>query len=48
MPNRKAEWGVGESRMGPSNGKRLNVRWLQKCARMAYLDAGWGATGKTV
>ena len=38
--------GSGESRMGPSNGKRLNVRWLHKCARMAYLGARRGATGK--
>ena len=38
--------GNEEGRMGPSNGKWLNVRRLQKCARMAFLDAGWGAVGK--
>ena len=35
-------------RMGALDGKRLNVRWLHKCARMAYLDVGRGAVGKTV
>ena len=35
-------------RMGSLDGKRLNVRWLHKCARMAYLDVGRGAVGKTV
>ena len=35
-------------RMGSLDGKWLNVRLLQKCARMAYLDARRGATGKTV
>ena len=35
-------------RMGSLCGKWLNVRRLQKCARMAFLDAGWGAVGKTV
>ena len=31
--------GSGESKTGPSDGKHLNVRRLQKCARMAYLGA---------
>ena len=35
-------------RTGSLDGKWLNVRWLHKCARMAFLDAGWGSTGKTV
>ena len=34
--------------MGSLDGKWLNVRRLQKCARMAFLDAGRGAVGKTV
>ena len=33
-------------RTGSLDGKWLNVRRLQKCARMAFLDAGWGAVGK--
>ena len=33
-------------RIGSLGGKWLNVRWLQKCARMAYLNARWGAVGK--
>ena len=33
-------------RMGSLGGKWLNVRRLQKCARMAYLNARWGAVGK--
>ena len=32
-------------RTGSLDGKWLNVRWLHKCARMAFLDAGWGAVG---
>ena len=43
-------WGMGRVgyRMSSLGGKWLNVRWLHKCARMAYLDAGRGAVGKTV
>ena len=38
--------GNEEGRMGSLDGKWLNVWWLHKCARMAFLDAGWGAVGK--
>ena len=44
-------WGGMEClgyRMDSLGGKWLNVRRLHKCARMAYLDAGRGAVGKTV
>ena len=34
--------------MGCSDHKWLKVRWLQNCARMAYLVAVGGSAGKTV
>ena len=48
MAFRGGEWGVGNVGMGPSGDKRLIVRRLQKCARMAYLGARRGVMGKTV
>ena len=35
-------------RMGSLDGKRLKVRRLHKCARMAYLNARRGAMGESV